>query len=105
MKIQQMESFGGFIRKLREQTKQPIRKIAAQLDIDSSLLGKIERNERQPTKEVIEKIAKIFNQDLQELTNKFLSDQIAYKIVNENADIEVLKVAEKKIKYLTNKKI
>jgi transcriptional regulator with XRE-family HTH domain len=98
-----METFGEYIRQLRVEAGLPIRKIAAQLDIDSSLLGRIERDERQPNKEIITSIAKIFNQDAQDLMQRFLSDQIAYKILDENADIEVLKVAEQKIEYLKSK--
>jgi len=96
--------FGEYIRNLRAQAELPLRKVAAQLDIDPSLLGRIERNERQPTKEIIAGIAKIFNQDLKKLLDDYLSDQIAYKIINENADIHILKVAEQKVKYLKNKK-
>jgi hypothetical protein len=29
-----------------------------------------------------------------------LSDQLAYQIINANADVDILKVAEKKIEYL-----
>ena len=89
-----METFGEYIRKLRINAGLPIRKIAAQLDIDSSLLGRIERNERQANKDIIAGIAKIFNQDEQDLFHQFLSDQIAYKILDEDADIGVLKVAD-----------
>jgi|SRR5580698_7860691 transcriptional regulator with XRE-family HTH domain len=95
-----MTSFGEFIRKLREKEGLPLRKIAAQLDIDPSLLGKIERNERQPTKEIISGIAKIFKQDEKLLRMEFISDLIAYKILDEEADIDTLKVAEKKVQYL-----
>ena len=35
-----------------------------------------------------------------ELLNDFLSDQIAYKILDEEADLNILKVAEKKVSYL-----
>lgn len=96
-------SFGEQIRGLRETSGLPIRKIAAQLDIDPSLLGKIERNERPPTKELISKIAKIFKQDEKILTNQFLSDQIAYKILEEESDLSILKVAEEKVNYLKAK--
>jgi transcriptional regulator with XRE-family HTH domain len=99
----EMETFGEYIRQLRVNTGLPIRKIAAQLDIDSSLLGRIERNERQANKELIAGIAKIFNQDEADLLQRFLSDQIAYKIIDENADIAVLKVAEQKVEYLKSK--
>jgi hypothetical protein len=37
--------------------------------------------------------------DEKELFNEFLSDQIAYRIIEEDADVRVLKVAEEKIKY------
>ena len=33
----------------------------------------------------------------------FLSNHIAYKIIEENADIGVLKVAEQKVEYLKSK--
>jgi transcriptional regulator with XRE-family HTH domain len=98
-----METFGEYIRQLRINAGLPIRKIAAQLDIDSSLLGRIERDERQANKEVIASIAKIFNQDEQDLFQRFLSDQIAYKILDEDVDIEVLKVAEQKVEYLKSR--
>jgi transcriptional regulator with XRE-family HTH domain len=96
-------SFGEYIRKLREEAELPLRKVAAQLDIDPSLLGKIERNERQPTKKIIEGIAKIFKEDAKQLHKENISDQIAYKIIVENADLDTLKVAEKKVEYLKKK--
>ncbi|MDR1197720.1 MAG: helix-turn-helix domain-containing protein [Prevotellaceae bacterium] len=98
-----METFGEYIRQLRINAGLPIRKIAAQLDIDSSLLGRIERNERQANKDIIVGIAQIFNQNEQDLFQRFLSDQIAYKILDEDADIGVLKVAEQKVEYLKSK--
>jgi transcriptional regulator with XRE-family HTH domain len=93
-------SFGEHIRGLREKAGLPLRKVAAQLNMDPSLLGKIERNERNPTKEHIRKLAAIFRQDQNFLLSKNLSDQIAYKIFEENADVEILKVAEEKLEYL-----
>jgi transcriptional regulator with XRE-family HTH domain len=99
-----ISSFGELIRSLREKNELPMRKVAAQLDIDTSLLGKIERNERPPTREIISRIAKIFKQNEKELINEFVSDQIAYKIIDEKADIESLKVAEKKVQYFKTKK-
>ncbi len=97
-------SFGEYIRSLRETAGLPIRKIAAQIDIDPSLLGKIERNERQPTREQIANIAKIFSQDEKYLIQQFLSDQFAYRIMEENSDISILRAAEDKVKYFTQKK-
>ncbi len=98
-----ISSFGEHIRRLREACGLPIRKIAAQLDIDPSLLGKIERNERRPNKELISKIAKIFDQDKNYLTKLYLSDQFACKILGEDVvDIEILRAAEEKVKHRIN---
>ncbi len=99
-----MVAFGEQVRLLREEAKLSLREVAEQIGIDTSLLGKIERNDRQPTKEQIKLVAKFFNLDEKELMKEFLSDQIAYKILEEEADIDTLKVAEKKIQYLKTKK-
>ncbi len=104
MSRQKITTFGEHIRGLRESIGLPLRKIAAQLDIDPSLLGKIERNNRQPTKGQIKKLAEIFNQDENFLISEYISDQIAYKILEEESDIDILKVAERKVNYLKKKK-
>ncbi len=99
-----MTTFGEHIRILREEAMLPLRKVAEDIGIDTSLLGKIERNNRQPTKEQIKLIAKFFKLNEKDLIKEFLSDQIAYKIMEEEADIDTLKVAEMKIEYLKSKK-
>jgi len=93
-------SFGELLRSLREETGQTLKTVAEKLKMDTSLLAKIERNERQPTKQIIGQVAEYFQVDKKELQSEFLSDQIAYKILDEEADIEILKVAEEKVKYL-----
>lgn len=104
MSKQKISTFGENIRELRVSAGLPLRKIAAQLDIDPSLLGKIERNDRQPTKEQIKKLAQIFGQDEDYLLSEYLSDQIAYKILEEESDLNLLKVVEKKVEYLKTKR-
>jgi transcriptional regulator with XRE-family HTH domain len=99
-----ISSFGEQLRSLREQKKMSLREVATEIGIDTSLLGKIERNERQATKEQIKLIAKFFKHDEQLLIEENLSDQLAYKIIEADADREILKVAEQKIEYLKTKK-
>ena len=99
MTRQIITTFGEYIRQIRKDAGLPLRKVAAQLDIDPSLLGKIERNERQPTIAMIKQIAKIFLLDERKLHLEYISDQIAYKIIDEKVDVEALKVAEKKVQY------
>lgn len=92
--------FGEHLRHLREQEGLTLKFVSEQISIDTSLLAKIERSERQPTKQIIKQVADFFKVDEKELQNDFLSDQIAYKILNQEADLSILKVAEEKVKYL-----
>lgn len=98
--VKSIISFGEHLRNLRENQSLTLKNVAEQINIDTSLLAKIERNERQPTRLIIRQVADFFKCNEQELINNFLSDQIAYKILDEEADIEILKVAEEKVKYL-----
>lgn len=95
-----METVGQIIRIKRESLGLLLRQVAAHLDIDQAILSKIERNERKPTKENIIKISEILNIDKDELMVQFMSDKIAYEIADEDCANRVLKVAEKKVKYL-----
>jgi len=98
--IKKTHSFGEHLRSLREDAGLTLKAVAEQIFIDTSLLAKIERNERQPTKQIIKQVANYFKVNEKELINDFLSDQIAYKILDEEADLSILKVAEEKVKYL-----
>lgn len=91
------ETFGERIRKLREESGLPLRKVAAHLDIDPSTLGKIERNERTANKEMIEKFAEIYSTNSKELLVSYLSDKVAYEIMEEVYPTDILKVAEQKV--------
>lgn len=93
-------TFGEHLRTLREYSGLTLREVATSLSIDTSLLAKIERNERQPTRHLIRQFADFFKVEEKELVEEFLSDQIVYKILNEEPDLNILKVAESKIKYI-----
>jgi transcriptional regulator with XRE-family HTH domain len=93
-------SFGEHLRAIREAAGLSLKDVASNIGIDISLLGKIERNERQPTKEQIKQLAKFFKVDKSELIKEFLSDLFAYRILDEEADLDTLKVAEQKVQYL-----
>lgn len=99
------KTFGETVKKLREEQNLPLRKVAEALKIDTSMLGKIEKDNRKPTKQLIEKFAKFFKVSDKDLLITFLSDSVAYQIMGEeDLSSEVLKVAEKKVKYLKTKK-
>jgi len=95
-----METIGQILRNKRQSLGLLLRQVSAYVDIDQAILSKIERNERKPTKEMLDKLAEILKLDKDELLIQFISDKIAYEIVGEDCASKVLKVAEKKIKYL-----
>lgn len=95
-----METIGQILRNKRQALGLLLRQVSAYVDIDQAILSKIERNERKPTKEMLEKLAEILKLDKDELLVQFISDKIAYEIADEDCASKVLKVAKKKIKYL-----
>ena len=103
MKLQ--KTFGDTVKRLREERNLPLREVAEALKIDTSMLGKIEKNSRKPTKQLIEKFAEFFKVSDKYLTIAFLSDAVAYQVMEEeDFSSEVFKVAEEKVKYLKIKK-
>lgn len=95
-----VSTFGERIRTLREDSQLSLRALSDEIGIDTSLLAKIERNERTATKEQVKQVAKFFKLNEKEMIKEQLSDQFAYKILEEEADLDTLKVAEKKVEYL-----
>ena len=92
-------SFGSYIRVLRLNANLPLRKVASFLDIDTSTLSKIEKGERNTNEEIINNIADFFKVDATELRIRYLSDKISYQLSDEEEGLEILKVAEEKIRY------
>lgn len=99
------EIIGEKLRHIREEKELPLRKVAALLDIDVAILSKMERGERKLSKEVVLKLADIYNYNADELLISFLSDKIMFEIQDEDLGEKALKLAEERVKYLkANKK-
>ena len=103
--VMSTETIGEKLRHIREVKELPLRKVAALLDIDVAILSKMERGERKITKEIVLKLADIYDYNPDELLVSFLSDKILYEIQDEDLGIKALKVAEERAKYIkANKK-
>ena len=100
----QTETFGEYIRQLREAEEMPLRKLAAALDIDQSTLSKLERGERPVSRQMIPVIAKIFKQDEKELIVKYMSENIALQLQGEKFAADILKATGKELKSKTKSK-
>lgn len=96
--------FGNRIRIIREEQKLLLRQVAPLLDMDTALLSKIERGERQAKKETVLKIAKILKIKSDELLTLWLADQIYDVVKDEDNALKAMMVAEDNVKYLISKK-
>jgi transcriptional regulator with XRE-family HTH domain len=81
-----MNSFGEYLRKRRELLGLPLRKVAAELDIDTSILSKIERSERVATKEMLPTLAKTLEVQDKEIQIEFIQSTV----LSELGDLEFL---------------
>jgi len=94
-----MESVGQLIRRLRLKKGEPLRTVAAFLDIDPAVLSKIETGHRRVTRKQVERLAGYFDAEKKEMLVAWLSDRIVSEIVGESYTGEALKVAEEKLHY------
>lgn len=98
-----MDNLGETLRKLREEKQLPLRIVASFLDIDQAILSKIERGQRNASREQVIKLADFFKIDQNDLLVAWLSDKLVYEVEGEQMALQALQVAEKKIKYTTSK--
>jgi transcriptional regulator with XRE-family HTH domain len=82
-----MNSFGEYLRSRQEQLGLPLRKVAAELDIDTSILSKIERSERGAAKEMVPILAKTLEVQEKEMEIEFIK---AF-ILSDLGDLKFLK--------------
>ncbi|MBN1995639.1 MAG: helix-turn-helix transcriptional regulator [Anaerolineae bacterium] len=97
------KSLGKTIRALRQQRGEPLRIVAAAIEVDSSLLSKIEHGERLPTEQQLEKIATYFEIPLEGLTARAIAEKIVTSYASNITTLQALKIAEARINsYLEN---
>lgn len=99
-----MDNLGETIRRLRDEKELPLRTVAAFLDIDQAILSKIERGQRNATREQIVKLAEYFKIEENDLLVSWLSDKLVYEVADEQVALKALQVAEEKVKYINLKK-
>lgn len=98
--------FGNKLRELRESQSLVLRKVAAELDIDTATMSKIERGDRHARREHLPILAKLFGIREDELKTLWLAEKVCEIISEEDQGLEALKVAEAHIEYsLTHAKV
>ena len=96
--------FGEKIRTLREKQNLYLRQVAPMLEMDTAQLSKIEKGVRQLKREKIPVLAKILKAEKDELLIQWLADQLYDVVKDEKLANEAIRVAEKKINDIKNKK-
>lgn len=99
-------TFGGYIRRLRHERNFTLTQLAAMLELDSANLSKIENNKRDFDEKKLYLLSKALNIAEIELTKEYFSSKLAMEIYATGCSNEILKLAERKVKYLkTNKEL
>ena len=68
--------FGSYIRQLRIEHQYSLKKVSDKLNIDISLLSKIEHGERQVQGHMLKPLAELFELDFKNLQIQFLNQRI-----------------------------
>lgn len=89
----------SIIKAARIQKGLKTREIAEKLNVDSSLISKFESGVRTPTREQVIKIAHLLDLDAHDLLVDWLSSQVIDQIGYGKFALEVLSLAEDKVKY------
>lgn len=99
MNTQEQPSIGQLLKSLRLNKGWILRELSDKTGLDPTLLSKIERAERLPTKEQIKIFCKVYRGKKEVIMLAYLSDKILQELENEKLALQAMVVAEEKIKY------
>ncbi len=94
-----MKHLGQKIRELREKQNLLLRQVAAHLEVDTALMSKIERGDRNASKHQVIEIAKFLKANEDELLTLWLADKLE-NVVGDEKDLapDALNILKKKLK-------
>ena len=82
----------------RETKNLLLREVASMIDVDTALISKIEKGDRKPTREQIEKLAVALNIEYNQLLKLWLSEKVYEDVKGEDLAIEAVKLTLKRLK-------
>lgn len=89
---------------MRETKGLLLREVGAKLSLDPTILSKIERDERMPTREQVKALADFYKDQKNEVIIAWLSDKLFNEVQNEDLALQAMQVAEEKIKNKKTRK-
>lgn len=94
-----MNYFGQRVREIREERQLLLRQMAAHMEVDTALLSKIERGDRNASKDQVIKIAQFLKADQNELLTLWLADKVESAVGEERKlALEALDIVKKKFR-------
>lgn len=75
-----------------------LREVASKIDVDTALISKIEKGDRKPTREQIEKLAVALDIEYNKLLTLWLSEKVYEDVYGEDVAIDAIKLALKRVK-------
>ncbi|WP_338734017.1 helix-turn-helix domain-containing protein [Mangrovimonas cancribranchiae] len=82
----------------RETKNLLLREVASMIDADTALISKIEKGDRKPTREQIDKLALALDIDYNKLLTLWLSEKVYEDVQGEQVALDAIKLALKRIK-------
>jgi HTH-type transcriptional regulator, competence development regulator len=95
-----LKSFGATLREFRELKGLLLRQVAAEIEVDTAFVSKIERNEKKASRQQVDKLAKALGVSDNSLLTLWLSDKILEIVSQESEAYNALKLTEKRLKDL-----
>ena len=99
-----MNKFGQTIREHREAKGLLLRQLAATIEVDTAMMSKIERGERNAKRHQVKTIAEKLGLNLKELMTLWLADKVYDVVRDEELGGHALKVAEKEFEHKKSKR-
>ena len=97
-----MESFGYFIKTKRKKREWTQTEFGAKIGINSSAISRIENRTQKFSMSKLESLSKLFNLDMQNVTDLFFADKFAHEAFKYKCSESIFSVAEDTANYLRN---
>ena len=95
-----MTNFGGFIKTEREKQGWTQTEFGAKIGINSAAVSRIENGTKKISKEKLNKLAELFQIDIQVIIDLFFADKFAMEAYRYQCSENVFIVAEDTVQYL-----
>jgi len=100
-----MESFGEYIKRLRNEKGLNQTQLAAKIGLDSGGLSKIETGKKILKEDKLPLLAKIFKISIDEIKKQYFSEKFADDCYKYKCPDTVFELAEQKVKYIKTIKV